>query len=77
MKCKVDQIRDAWAAGNRIATLRIASRFYDRSDDTLTFKRGMAAHNNPLFYHQLGKEPAQIVADALELLARRFDLRES
>jgi hypothetical protein len=37
----------------------------------------MAAHNNPLFYHQLGKEPAQIVADALELLARRFDLRES
>ncbi len=57
MKCKVDQIRDAWAAGDQIGALRIAARFFDRSDSTLTFKRGMSAYNNPDFYRQLGQEP--------------------
>jgi transposase len=42
MRCKSDQIRDAWTRGDRIGALRIAARFYDRSDDTLVFKRGMA-----------------------------------
>ena len=41
----------------------------------LTFKRGMDAHNNPNFYRQIGREPGQIVANALEVLARRFSLR--
>jgi hypothetical protein len=75
LKCKVDQIRDAWAAGDQIAALRIAARFFDRSGDTLVFKRGMDAHNHPSFYIQLGLEPVQIVSDALATLARRFDLR--
>jgi hypothetical protein len=47
MNCKIDKIRAAWAAGDRIGALRIAARFYDRSVDTLTFKRGMAAHDHP------------------------------
>jgi hypothetical protein len=71
---KTDKIRAAWAEGDRIGALRIASRFYDRSDATKTFKRGMAAHNEPDFYRQIGKGPAQIVADALETLAKRFGL---
>jgi len=74
LKCKSDQIRDAWAAGDQIGALRIAARFFDRSNDTLTFKRGMTAHNNPSFYRQIGQEPSQIVAKAIELLARRFGL---
>lgn len=73
--CKSDQIRHAWATGDRIGALRIAARFYDTSGATQTFKRGMAAHNNPGFYRQLGQEPAQIVADALVLLDQRFGLR--
>jgi hypothetical protein len=75
MDCKTDQIRKAWAAGDRIGALRIAARFFDRSLKTRTFKRGMAAYNNPSFYRQLGKDPAQIVADALDALANRFSLR--
>ncbi len=75
MHCKTDQIRAAWATGDRIGALRIAARFFDRSDDTKTFKRGMAAHNNPAFYRQIGKKPEQIVEDALVALARRFNLR--
>jgi hypothetical protein len=75
MRRKVDQIRDAWNTGDQIAALRIAARFFDRSTDTRTFQRGLAAHNNPAFYRQIGKKPGQIVANALSVLARRFDLR--
>jgi hypothetical protein len=74
-RTKTDQIRAAWATGDRLGALRIAARFFDRSNDTLTFKRGMDAHNNPEFYRQLGKEPEQIVVSALDVLAKRFSLR--
>jgi len=72
---KTDQIRAAWAAGNRIGALRIAARFFDRSEDTRAFKRGIDAFNHPDFYTQLGKEPRELVNPALALLAKRFDLR--
>jgi hypothetical protein len=74
MDCKSDQIRAAWAAGDRIGALRIAPRFFDRSADTRTYKRGMDAQNNPCFYRQLGKDPDQLMAAALELLAKKFRL---
>ena len=74
MTCKVDKIRAAWVAGDWIGALRIAARFFDRSSATKTFKRGMAAHNYPTFYRQLGQVPEQIVADALAALQTRFDL---
>jgi hypothetical protein len=74
MICKSDQIRAAWGAGDRIGALRIAARFFDRSSDTKTFKRGMDAYNNPGFYRQLGKEPEQLMAAALVLLAKKFRL---
>ena len=68
------KIREAWANGDRIAALRIAARFFDRSEDTQIFKRGMNAFNNPEFYRQLRQDPAQITADALQLLAEKFNL---
>jgi hypothetical protein len=74
MKRKVDQLRDAWNAGDQIAALRIAARFFDSSADTKTFKRGMAAHHHPAFYRQIGKEPEQLIKTALNRLARRFGL---
>jgi hypothetical protein len=73
LNCKTDQIRTAWAAGDRIGALRIAARFFGRSEQTKNFKRGMAV--NPRFYRQLGRDPGQIVADALDMLATRFSLR--
>jgi hypothetical protein len=71
---KTDKIRAAWAAGDRIAALRIAARFFDRSDATKAFKRGMDAHNSPQFYRQLGKDPELLLRTALELLARKLSL---
>jgi hypothetical protein len=35
----------------------------------------MDAHNHPDFYRQIGKDPEQILAMALDKLARRFDLQ--
>jgi hypothetical protein len=75
MQTKTDQIRAAWLAGDQIGALRIVARFFDRSNETMIFKRGMDANNHPGFYRQLGKEPQELVAAALEILARRFDLR--
>ena len=74
MKTKLDQIRDAWAAGDRIAALRIASRFGDRSPETQVFKRGWDAHRNPDFYRQIGRDPGAETAAALEAMAAKFKL---
>jgi hypothetical protein len=74
MSCKTDQIRTTWAAVDQIGALRIAARFFDRSDATKAFQRGMNAYNHPGFYRQLGKEPQEVVTAALEILAKRFDL---
>jgi len=74
MNCKTDQIRAAWMAGDQVGALRIAARFFDRSAETRTFKRGMDAYNNPDFYRQLGKDPEHIVRDALDVLVKRFNL---
>ena len=71
---KCSKIREAWASGDRIAALRIAARFFDRSEATQIFKRGMNAHNHPDFYRQLRQDPDQITTAALHLLARKFNL---
>jgi hypothetical protein len=73
---KISKVRAAWAAGDRIGALRIAARFFDRSLDTRSFKRGMDAHNHPDFYRQIGKDPEQIFSEALEKLATRFKLQK-
>ena len=39
-----------------------------------TLKRGMGAHNHPGFSRQLGKDPEQLTAAALELLAKKLKL---
>ena len=75
MNSKISKVRSAWASGDRVGALRIAARFFDRSADTKSFKRGMNAHNYPEFYRQIGKNPEQILAEALENLANRFKLQ--
>jgi hypothetical protein len=57
-----------WRSDWRVA---YAARFFDRSVDTKTFKRGMDAYNNPDFYRQLGKDPEQ-VRDALDVWNTSF-----
>jgi hypothetical protein len=72
VQSKSDQIRRALAAGDPLAALRIASHFHDRSRNTMIFKRGFDAHNNPGVYRQIGKDPEQLTAIALALLEMNF-----
>ena len=60
MKSKSQQVRDALAVGDQIGALRIAARFFDRSDDTVIFKRGINVYKHPGFYRQLGQAPDQL-----------------
>jgi hypothetical protein len=75
MCSKTDQIRNAWATGDRIGALRIAAQFFDLSERTIAFKRGISAFNHPDFYQQIGQEPQELITAALDLLAKRFGLR--
>lgn len=75
MKSKTQQIRYALAADDPIGALRIGGRFFDRSVDTMIFKRGIDAYNHPDFYRQLGQEPDQIITQALRTLMQRFGQR--
>jgi hypothetical protein len=75
MKSKSQKIRDALAAGDHITALRIAAHFHDHSANTLTYKRGLDAHNHPAFYRQIGKDPEQLTANAVALLEINFILR--
>ena len=74
---KCSKIREAWASGDRMSRASSCSRFFDRSEDTQIFKRGMDAHNHPDFYRQIGRDPNQLTAMALQLLAVKFRLGEA
>ena len=52
-------------AGDQIGASRIAAQFFDRSERTIAFKRGIDAFNHPDFYAQLGKKSQHLVTMAL------------
>jgi hypothetical protein len=72
MQSKTDRIRSALDRGDWPSALRLASRFHDRSNDTLAFKRGFDAYQHPDFYRQLGKDPNELVGAAIKRLQTRF-----
>jgi hypothetical protein len=73
---KLAQVKACWEAADKLGALRIASKFFDRSPETLTFKRGWDARSNPDFYRQIGKDPAALVAEAFDTLAAKFELAD-
>jgi hypothetical protein len=76
MRAKIELLRAAWAAGDKIGALRIASRFSDRSLETKAFQRAWDAHSNRDFYRQLGRDPEALLAAGLAAMARKFKLPE-
>lgn len=75
METKLDQLRKAWAAGDKAGALRIASRFHDRSPETIAFKRGWDAISNQSFYRQIGKDPDALRDAAYAAMAAKFGLQ--
>lgn len=72
MQSKTERIKATLGRGDWPSALRLASRFHDRSNDTVTFKRGFDAYRHPDFYRQLGKDPDQLVGAAIVRLRARF-----
>lgn len=72
MKTKTNQIKAALAVGNKKKALSIASKFFDRSEDTALFKQAKSAEENPSFYRQIGKDPEAIIEAAMMVINKRF-----
>lgn len=72
MESKSDIIRKHLQAGNDREALRVAAKFFDRSEDTSLYKRAHEALINPAFYKQLGVDVELTYSKAVENLRERF-----
>ena len=72
MITKSDQIKAHLSAGDNLKAISMASKFFDRGEDTHLFKQAQSAAQNPGFYRQIGKDPAAIIAAAVVRLTQRF-----
>lgn len=72
MQSKSDKIRAALISGETNKALSLASKFFDRSDETRLYQQAQSAANNPSFYRQIGKDPDAIVNNAIAALTQRF-----
>jgi hypothetical protein len=69
---KSDKIKAALISGDKVRAISIASKFFDRSEDTRLYQQAQSAANNPAFYRQIGKDPEAIVDAAVAALSHRF-----
>jgi hypothetical protein len=74
MKSKLQQLREAWAAGDKRAALAIAARFGNLGEERDAILTGHGAIQNPRFYRGLGSDPAALEAAAYKALAERYGL---
>lgn len=72
MKTKTGAIREALEAGDMAKALSIASKFFDKSEDTKLYKLAASAALSPTFYRELGEDPDAIVEHAYQNLIERF-----
>jgi len=71
---KLAQLKAAWAAGDQIGALRIASRFGDLGAHADPIRRAWDAHKNAAFYRQIKKDPEALIAAGFAALADRYKL---
>lgn len=72
MKTKVAQIQEAIKSGDNKKAISIASKFFDRSEETKIFKTAQSAIISPDFYKQIGKNPDELVALAVVKIKEKF-----
>jgi len=72
MTTKTAKITAALAVGNTEKAISIASKFFDRGEDSALFKQAQGAINNRSFYTQIGKDPDEIIHRATKKLIARF-----
>jgi hypothetical protein len=72
MDTKTAQIAAHLKSGEPMKALRLASRFFDRGEDTALFKEAWDATQNRTFYAQIGKDPDALFEAACARLRARF-----
>ncbi len=72
MKSKVAQIQEAISVGDNKKAISIASKFFDKSEETKIFKSAQSAMLNPDFYIQLGKNPDEMIELAVAKIKEKF-----
>lgn len=74
MKTKLSKLREAWSAGDKYSALRIASKFPRLGEEKKAITQGYAAWNNASFYKQIGKDPGELIEEAFEAMATKWEL---
>jgi hypothetical protein len=69
---KISILRDLMARAEWIDALRLAARFPSLGAEKEPITRAWAAHSNPGFYRQIGRDPEAVVAAGVEALKRRY-----
>jgi hypothetical protein len=54
--------------------LRIAAKFPQLGDEKTAITQGWSAHQNPVFYQEIGKNPTDLIEIAFSALKRRYAL---
>lgn len=63
----------ALAAGKPAEAVRIAAGFPHLGQHKDRITKGWSAHRNPEFYRELGLDPAQLFADAVQAVRERYE----
>lgn len=76
MITKTQTVKDLLHSGEAIAALRIAKGFRHLGDHKARIQRGWDAHTNPRFARSIGKDPDQLVAEAISALLAIYPATE-
>lgn len=71
---KLRALTEAWASGDKIGALRIASKFPRLGEHADAIRRGWDAYNRPGFYRQMRRDPEALTEAAFAALAARYGL---
>ncbi len=71
---KLSKLKDAAAANDWLAALRIASKFPQLGEHKAVIMSGWQALQSPAFYREIGKNPDELVAAAVAALKEKYKL---
>lgn len=71
---KISKLREAAAAGDWLAALRIASKFPNLGDERNAIQRAWNAAQRPEFYRQLRQDPEALFAAGVAALRAKYKL---
>lgn len=71
---KLSKLKTAFASGDMVSALRIASKFQHLGEQRDAITRAWAAHQSPDFYREINQDPEALFAAGVEALRVRYGL---